>query len=211
MKALPILILLLSITSLQSYGQRYKNGGVSIINAKGQSWEDPYHKLQLGINFPASMSSKNNNWYWEPRDSFQTGLLVYPSFSLHYAWSSNPNTEFVVHSDYELIKYYNAQIPNQAEHSRHFVSLLIGVNYKWWNQDNVVIYSGLMLGGVYGKYSIMKGDQEDLSLITNRENSFLPTAQLTPIGINYGKKFGVFGELALGTRGLFTGGFYLRF
>ncbi|HTO16227.1 MAG TPA: hypothetical protein VLZ83_10665 [Edaphocola sp.] len=211
MKPITILIIFLSGLVFQSYGQKYKNGGVSIINAKGENWETPYHKIQLGINLPASMTSRQNTWYWEKRDSFNTGKLAYPSLSLQYAWSSNVNTEFIIHSDYEQIRYYNPSQSKQSEHSYHFASLLLGVNYKWWNNKDLVLYSGLMLGGVYGIYDVQKEDIEDLSINTVRDNLFLPTAQLTVLGVNYGKKFGVFGEIGLGTRGFFTAGVYLRF
>jgi hypothetical protein len=210
MKKLVSLAILLFAGSTIATAQKYKNGSVSMYNAKGQRYGDTYHKLQLGVLFPGSMPARKNVWYSKKLDPAVSGKAALPALNLQYAWSSNPNTEFLVHAGYEQVKYYQASLPSQSDHSRHFGYLLVGVNYKWWQQKNLTLYSGLLLGGGMGKYAVTGDDQVDWSFETDRTDWFYPSAQLTAIGANYGKRFGIFGEIAFGSKGVITGGVYLK-
>lgn len=210
MKNFLFLILLLIGSADLVFAQKYKEGSVNMYNARGQRYGDTYHKLQIGVLYPGSMPARKNVWYTQKLDPSISGKAVLPALNLQYAWSSNPNTEFLVHLGYEQIKYYNKSNLDQSEHSRHFGQLLIGVNYKWWQQKKITLYSGLLIGGGMGKYGVAGNDVIDWSFDTDRTDWFYPSAQLTAIGANYGKKFGVFGEIAFGSKGVITGGVYLK-
>ncbi len=195
-----------------AFAQKYKDGGVSMYNAKGQKWSSTYHKLQIGVLFPVgTMPARKNVWYTKPRNRVTDGLVSTPAYTLRYAWSSNPNTEFIVQGDYEATQYYDEAAQNAITHTRDFYTLTIGVNYKWWQQGAITLYSGLLLGCGYGKYSdkaqeILPANPENI----DRTNWFYPSAQLTAVGVTWGRKFGGFGELAFGSKGILNAGLYLK-
>lgn len=201
----------LALLAQTGWAQKYKSGSVSMYNAKGQKYGNSYHKLQLGVVLPGSLPAKNNSWYTRKSDKVVDGNAALIPLSLRYAWSSNPNTEFVVQGDYERTAYYDEVNQSAITHFRNFYTLCVGMNYKWWQQKNLTLYSGLLLGGGYGKYTIKGTDQsptypDDV----DKTNCFYPSAQLTAIGATWGRTFGGFAELAFGSKGVFTAGIYWK-
>ncbi len=197
--------------SLGTFAQRYNEGGVSIRNARGERNRSIYHKLQIGVLLPGTMPARKNVWYSKTLDPSVSGTANIIPLTLQYAWSSNVNTEFLIHAGFEQIKYYSYNNPGQSDHTRNFASLLIGVNYKWWQQKYITLYSGLLIGGGVGRYAISKDDIVDPTFETDRTNWAYPSAQLTAIGANFGQKVGGFCEIAFGSKGIVNGGVYWRF
>lgn len=193
------------------FAQKYRDGGVTMYNAKGQKWGESYHKLQIGILAPGTMPGRKNVWYAKVRDPVTEGINNIIPFTLRYAWSSNPNTEFIIQADYERTEYYDEMISSSITHFRDFYTLSIGMNYKWWQRNRTTVYSGLTIGGGHGRYSNKNADmQATYPEDVDRTNWTYPSAQLTAIGISWGKKFGGFAELAFGSKGILNGGVYWK-
>ncbi len=206
------IVLLFVLLACSAFAQKYRDGGVTMYNAKGQKWDASYHKLQIGFLIPGTMPGRKNVWYTKVRNPAVDGITNVLPVTLRYAWSSNPNTEFIIQGDYERSEYHDEVILEKITHFRDFFTLNVGMNYKWWQRNKLVVYSGLTIGGGYGKYS-NKGAEILPTYPTeiDRENWIYPSAQLTAIGITFGRKFGGFTELAFGSKGVINGGLYLKF
>ena len=199
------------LISISSFAQRYKPGGVSMINGKGRNLSETYNKIQIGVLLPGTMPARNNLWYSKTRKPDIQGLNDIIPLTFRYAWSSNINTEFIVQGDFESSLYYDAYAVNNVTHHRQFYTLSIGFNYKWWNYKLITLYSGITLGGGYGRYYKAKGDLiPSFPEEVDKENWTYPSAQLTAIGMTWGKKFGGFTELAFGSKGVMSAGVYLK-
>ena len=94
----------------------------------------------------------------------------------------------------------------QGEYHNTFFTIAPEGDYKYLQKDKLTLY--LLLGaGVTirnERYSPNNGEQE-----TRRIALF--NFQATPIAIKYGSKFGVFGELGIGYKGIICVGLFGRF
>lgn len=207
-----LLVSLFVLLAGSAFAQKYRDGGVTMYNARGKNWDASYHKLQFGVVLPGTMPGRKNVWYAKNRDKVVDGTISNIPISLRYAWSSNPNTEFIVQADYERTQYYDVAAINSITHFRDFYTLNVGMNYKWWQQRLLTVYSGLTIGGGYGKFTKKGADiQATYPDEVDQKDWAYPSAQLTAIGITWGKKVGGFAELAFGSKGVFNGGVYWKF
>lgn len=201
-----IFMLLLGSASGLS-AQRYNK--VSIRNARQPREMEQYHQLHLGIGVPSSVAAREDLWYTKPLP-LTAGIPVLPPIQFGYTYGASKRLQFLFHASFEYLVYEVEQAGGSVtDHHRTFGSLAIGANYRWFLRSSLALYSGFLVGGGGSFYqssgSTVPGQEY------NRQNYFYPVAQLTAFGVSWGKRFGGYTEVALGTRGAVFGGIYYRF
>lgn len=193
-----ILCLLLVTAFLDVSAQRYNK--VSIRNARQPKDMERYHQLHVGIGMPSSVPARDDLWYNRSLAGTGVGVNLY-SAQLGYTYGASKHLQFLLHGMAEQVFF------GENDHSRFFASLALGANYRWLVRKDFALYSGFLVGG---GYSLYRPDKPNPNNEFDRTNYFYPVAQLTVCGASWGRRFGGFTEVALGTRGIIFGGVYYR-
>ncbi|MNX85429.1 hypothetical protein D3C86_1172650 [compost metagenome] len=135
------------------------------------------------------------------------GYPTLPPIQIGYTYGASKRLQFLCHGSFEQLAYNNAT-DDKVDHHRSFVSLALGANYRWFIRNSVALYSGFLVGGGGSFYQASGTATSDPAF--KRDNYFYPVAQLTVFGASWGKRFGGYTEVALGTRGIIFGGIYYR-
>ena len=110
--------------------------------------------------------------------------------------------EVMLHSKNDKWRYglgYNNETVKDDRYNfkGNFNTILAQADYSWLDPDNKFkLYSGLGAGAVFASLNQNSSKDDDVIFAFN----------ITPIGISYGQKFGVFLETNVGTKGLVQGG-----
>ena len=110
--------------------------------------------------------------------------------------------DLMLHSSDSKWKYglgYNHESVKDSNlnFSGDFNTVLAQASYNWTNPENKLkLYSGAGVGAVFA--SLEQG--------ANNSNDVIFAFNVSPIGISYGEKFGVFLETNFGTKGMVQGG-----
>ena len=198
------LIFLLVCGSLNLSAQRYSK--VSIRNARQPREMEQYHQLHIGIGVPTSVAARGDLWYTKPLTYVQ-GYAVLPPMQIGYTYGASKRLQFLFHGSFEQVAY-NSFYDEKVDHHRSFASLALGANYRWFLRDALAFYSGFLVGGGGSFYQSSGTVSSDPAF--KRNDYYYPVAQLTAFGVSWGKRFGGYTEVALGTRGVIFGGIYYR-
>jgi hypothetical protein len=196
------LIFLFLCGSLSLSAQRYSK--VSIRNARQPRELERYHQLHIGIGVPNSVAARNDLWYSKPLP-LNAGNPVLPPMQIGYTYGASKRLQFLFHGSFEQMAYEQGN--GEIDHHRSFASLALGANYRWFLRNSIALYSGFLVGGG-GSFYQASGPVSGQEYV--RSNYFYPVAQLTVFGASWGKRFGGYTEVALGTRGIIFGGIYYR-
>lgn len=198
------LIFVLLCASLTLSAQRYSK--VSIRNARQPREMEQYHQLHIGIGVPSSVAARGDLWYSKSL-SYVQGYPTLPPIQVGYTYGASKRLQFLFHGSFEQLAYNNAT-DDKVDHHRSFVSLALGANYRWFIRNSVALYSGFLVGGGGSFYQASGTVTSDPAF--KRDDYFYPVAQLTVFGVSWGRRFGGYTEVALGTRGIIFGGIYYR-
>ncbi|QCX53953.1 PorT family protein [Elizabethkingia sp. JS20170427COW] len=114
------------------------------------------------------------------------------------AYSNNMKWRYGIAVDLESFDEKNSVIKTQS-----FTSISPKVDYFWSNEDKKLrFYSGVSVGILLAKYKYVDSNTHS----TISENDTHLGFNITPIGIRYGKAFGVYVEPNIGTRGFVQAG-----
>lgn len=110
--------------------------------------------------------------------------------------SSSSKWKYGLGYNYETVKDSNLNFKGD------FNTVLAQASYNWSNPENKLkLYSGAGVGAVFTSFKEGATDSSDVIFAFN----------VSPIGISYGEKFGVFLETNVGTKGLLQGGISYTF
>lgn len=110
--------------------------------------------------------------------------------------------EVMLHSKNDKWRYglgYNNETVKDDRYNLkgNFNTILVQADYSWLKPDNKLkLYSGAGVGALMSNFES----------ILVKEDNVIFAFNITPIGISYGEKFGVFLETNVGTKGLVQGG-----
>lgn len=154
-------------------------------------------EIQPPANPGGNVALVSNNTIFQPTyflDFVFGEGRVRPVAHFHYTYfekiwtDQNTNTQFGTTKN----TYYNA---------------MVGVTTKWIKPNQFLqVYSTVYIGAAF------EISDEILNTPTGRyTTTFLPTWQISPIGVEVGKKVGVFTELGIGYKGVVSFGFFAKF
>ena len=120
--------------------------------------------------------------------TYTSGGVFAVDLMLH---SSDSKWKYGLGYNYETVKDSNLKFEG------NFNTLLAQASYNWSNPENKFkLYSGAGVGAVFTSFKEGANDSSDVIFAFN----------VSPIGISYGEKFGVFLETNVGTKGILQGG-----
>jgi len=122
--------------------------------------------------------------------------------SVNYDSNGVFSAEVMMHNDDSKWQYgigYNFERVKDDHYNYkiNFNTFLLQANYTWNNpQNKMKLYSGAGVGALFSSF-----EGRD-----NNDNNVYLAFNLSPVGIRYGEKLGVFVEANIGTKGFLQGG-----
>lgn len=94
----------------------------------------------------------------------------------------------------------------EGDFKNNYYTLAAEMDYRYLNKGNVTLYGTLGAGATLytQKYTSNEGEKDS-------NNAVHFNFQITPIGIKYGSRFGVFAEAGFGYKGILSAGLFARF
>jgi len=194
-----ILAILSVALSAQSYYRSYDHHDISV--SYGMFLPDQFNKLN---------SSMLNDLYPEQRyvgDEYTSTGAVFLTYRHVF------NNELFLWGITAGLSNSSSQVYNvgqyEGELKRQYYTVAIEWEYRYVNQGNVQVYSGLGLGFTYGTEELTPPPSEVSTAPSSGDISSV-AYQVNAIGVRIGKKFGGYAEFGYGYKGIFNIGFSVQ-
>ena len=140
-------------------------------------------------------SSGNDNYLGEFHLGYKYGLSERAALGLTFAYASNS-------ADARL----NGQ--KTGEFNSNYYTFAAEFDYRYLSRPKLTLYGSVGAGAtIYQQKYTPDADDTD----TRKSNDTYFNFQLSPIGIKYGERFGIFAEAGFGYKGILSVGLFGRF
>lgn len=129
------------------------------------------------------------------------------AFNLGYKYSLNEKINLGANLSYEKAgSTAFVDMMKSGEFKSQYYTIAAEMDYIYTQRENFTFYSTVGLGAtIYDQKYTMNNGNEDTANHVNLN------FQISPVGLKYGDKFGFYGEIGFGYKGLFNFGIFTRF